>query len=399
MPLTNTHQRYGGIAKGFHWLMALMILTLIGLGLWAEDLPTGTEAELARKAWAFSVHKTLGVAAFFVALGRILWALAQPRPGLLNADRRLENFLAEAVHWLLYGAIVIVPLAGWISHAAAEGFAPIRWPLGQGLPLVPKSPAVEHLFATIHVVAGKVLIGAILLHAAGALKHHVIDRDATLRRMLPGTAAIGPLPAQHGHRAPALAAAGLWIATLALAVILAAPAQEGDAAAPPALAEVTSQWQVEEGEIAITVAQFGSEVTGRFADWTTGIAFDGDSVSGEAGSVTATVSIASLTLGSVTQQALGADFFDAGSFPTATFTGPITHAADGYEVNGTLTIKDQSLPVTLPFILSLTGDRAEMRGDVTLDRRDFGIGDNIADEATLGNTVAVKITLTAQRAE
>ena len=134
MPLTNTQIRYGGVAKTFHWLTALLILTLIVLGLVAEDLPYATDAELARKAWLFSLHKTLGVLVFFVALARILWAVSQPRPGLLNADKRAESFLAELVHWLLYGALVIVPLSGWIGHAAASGFAPIWWPLGQSVP-------------------------------------------------------------------------------------------------------------------------------------------------------------------------------------------------------------------------------------------------------------------------
>ena len=206
MPLTNTHSRYGGVTKFFHWVTALLILTLIALGVFAEDLPYDTDAELTRKAWFFSLHKTLGVLAFFVALARILWALIQPRPGLLNADKKLESFLAECVHWLLYGALVILPLSGWIGHAAASGFAPIWWPFGQNLPMVPKSKAVEHLFATIHVLSGQILIGTILLHFAGALKHHYIDRDSTLRRMLPGEAAIGALPDAVHSRKPIVTA-------------------------------------------------------------------------------------------------------------------------------------------------------------------------------------------------
>ena len=125
MALANTSQRYGSVTKTFHWLTALLILSLIGLGLFAEDLPYQTDAELARKAWFFSLHKTLGVLAFFVALMRILWAVSQPKPGLLNADKPMESFLAELVHWLLYGSLVIVPLSGWIGHAAASPSAQI----------------------------------------------------------------------------------------------------------------------------------------------------------------------------------------------------------------------------------------------------------------------------------
>ena len=174
MALTNTSIRYGGVTKFFHWLTALLILTLIALGLYASDLPHDTQAALTRKAWLFSLHKTLGVTVFFVALARIVWAFTQPKPGLLNADHRLESWLAETVHWVLYGSLVIVPLAGWINHAAASGFAPIWWPLGQSLPFIPKNTTVEHAFGALHVISGKLLIGALILHIAGAVKHHVV---------------------------------------------------------------------------------------------------------------------------------------------------------------------------------------------------------------------------------
>ncbi|MGB3246296.1 MAG: cytochrome b/b6 domain-containing protein, partial [Sulfitobacter sp.] len=180
MSFTNTAQRYGGVSKTFHWLTALLILTLIPLGWYADQLPYETSEQLARKAWLFSLHKTLGVTTFFVAVSRIAWALSQTKPGLLNANHKIESLTAETVHWLLYGALVIVPLSGWIGHAAASGFAPIWWPFGQGLPLVPKDTGVEHFFGSVHWVATKILIATILLHIAGALKHAVVDRDATL---------------------------------------------------------------------------------------------------------------------------------------------------------------------------------------------------------------------------
>ena len=398
MAISNTATRYGSVTKTFHWLTALLILTLIGLGLYAEDLPIDTDAELARKAFVFSLHKTMGVLVFFVALARILWALTQSRPGLLNADKRAESFLAELVHWVLYGAIVIVPLAGWISHAAAAGFAPIWWPFGQSLPLVPKSTAVEHFFGTVHVITGKVLIGAVILHIAGALKHHFIDRDATLRRMLPGTGDAPQPPAQSHSAAPLAAAAGVWVLAIALSALLAGGEEPAAAAEAPALEAVASDWTVQNGTISLKVIQFGNEVEGSFADWTSAITFDETINTGEAGSVTTTISIPSLTLGSVTKQALGADFLAANDYPTAVFDAVITHVSDGYEANGTLRIKENAVPVTLPFSLSIDGDTAEMRGDLTLDRRDFGVGDNVKDAKSLDFDVAVSIRLEAVRA-
>ncbi len=396
MALTNTAHRYGSISKCFHWLTALLILTLIPVGIYASNLPHDTGAELARKAWFFSLHKTLGVAVFFVALARILWAISQAKPGLLNADHRFESFAAETVHWLLYAALVFLPLSGWIAHAAAAGFAPIWWPFGQGLPLVPKSTGIEHFFGALHWLAGRVLILSLLLHIAGALKHHFIDRDATLRRMLPGEPSFGPLPAQHQSHAALITATTIWALAIVSAGFLASTGPK-DTAVPVALDKVASDWQVQNGSIDITVDQFGSEVTGHFADWTAAITFDEASDATTLGSVIATINVASLTLGSVTDQALGPDFFDRDSFPTAVFTADIQRAADGYDAIGSLTIKDSSLPVTLPFALTITGDSAKMRGALILDRRDFGIGKNISDEGSLAFAVKVNISLTATR--
>ncbi|MDF1727190.1 MAG: cytochrome b/b6 domain-containing protein [Sulfitobacter sp.] len=391
MSLTNTATRYGSITKTFHWVTALLILSLIPLGWYANQLPYETDPELARKAWFFSLHKTL------VAAARILWAVSQPKPGLLHADRRLESFAAETVHWLLYAALVLVPLSGWLSHAAAAGFAPIWWPLGQSLPLVPKSVSVEHAFASIHWIATKVLIAALLLHVAGALKHHLIDRDGTLRRMLPGRVTLPTLPPQRGSATPITAAVAIWAAVLVGGVVL-AQGEDGLAATPAAaLEEVASDWQVQEGSLGITVTQFGSEVSGQFEDWTAAITFDPDAPTREVGAVDVTVSIPSLSLGSVTQQAMGADFFDAPTFETAHYEAVLQRGVDGFETVGTLTIKERSVPLSFPFGLSIREGQAEMRADLILDRRDFAIGDNVKDEGSLAFAVRVAIRLTATR--
>lgn len=394
--LRNSGTRYGGVAKTFHWLTALLILTLIPMGWYANQLPYETDVQLAQKAWLFSLHKTFGVMAFFVALARILWALSQPKPGLLNADNKRESFAAEVVHWMLYGALVLVPLSGWISHAAAAGFAPIWWPLGQNLPLVPKSVGVEHFFVAVHFVATKVLIAALLLHIAGAVKHHFIDKDATLRRMLPGAVALPPLPNQHSSHIPLFSATGLWLAAIALAGVLAF-SSESDAIEVATLDEVSSDWTVTAGSIDITVVQFGSEVTGSFADWTAAITFDETLTTEQVGNVITTISIPSLTLGSVTDQAMGADFFDAANHATAVFDAAINQGVDEYEAVGTLTIKGSSMPLSMPFALVIEEDTAEMSALLTLDRRDFGVGANMADESSLAFAVKVAIQLSATR--
>jgi cytochrome b561/polyisoprenoid-binding protein YceI len=406
MPITNTPTTYGAVTKSFHWLTALLILAAIPLGYFANDLAhqvrdpdiAATDAQVARATLLFSLHKTVGVAVFLVALLRILWALSQRKPGLLNGDKRAEAGLAATMHWLLYGSLLLVPLSGWIHHAATTGFAPIWWPFGQSLPFVPKDAALAGLFATLHHLFQWVLFGALALHITGALKHHLLDRDATLRRMLPGETPARPAERQPGHAVPVLAALVVWGATLGTAGALGWFAPE---ARPQtvALDAVESGWQVQEGRLEITVSQMGSEVTGRFADWTADITYaETPDAEGRHGAVTVTVAIPSLSLGSVTDQAMGSEFFDAENHPRATFEADILSAQDGHVARGTLTIKGQSVPVEMPFDLALDGDTARAQGGLTVDRRDFNIGLGTTDEGTLGFTVDISFELTAQRA-
>ncbi len=397
MGFSNTDRSYGGVTKTFHWLTALLILTAFPLGMIANDLPFDTDAALARKVLVFSLHKTVGVTAFVVALARILWALTQTKPGLLNADNRIEAFLAELIHWMLYAGMLIVPLSGWLHHAATTGFAPIWWPFGQSLPFVPKSEAVGEFFAAWHWVFTKVLGLSVLLHIAGAVKHRVIDRDQTIARMWFGPAPDAALPDQHHSRAPLLAAAGIFAAAMALGSVLGLSTSHAPAPAGAPQAVAASEWQVQEGSIAITVKQMGSLITGSFADWTAVIGFDETATDGRHGTADVTISTGSLSLGSVTAQATAPDFFHTAEFPTAQFFAELTSTDAGYVATGALTIKGKTVPVTMPFDLTIVDGVARVSGQVTLNRQDFGIGESYPDEGSVGFDVVVDIALTATR--
>ncbi|KJS43793.1 MAG: cytochrome [Roseovarius sp. BRH_c41] len=403
MQITNSATSYGSITKSFHWLTALLILSNLPLGWLATQVAhqieaTPTEDLIARATVLFSLHKTLGVAIFFVALARIVWAISQPKPGLLNGDRTIEAWAAETVHWLLYGSLVLVPLSGWVHHAATSGFAPIWWPLGQNLPLVPKSETLSEIASTLHFVLMLVLAAAITAHVAGALKHHLLDGDATLRRMLPGRMDAIPTANQPNHALPLVAALAIWLGAVGGATWL-GWFGAAETSSPATLAAVESDWQVESGQLQVTVQQLGSAVTGSFADWTANIAYsESPDDAGQHGTVEVTVGIASLSLGSVTQQAMGTDFFNTSEFPTARFAADLMATESGPVARGTLTIRDQSVPVEMPFDLTITGDTAIAQGTLTLDRRNFNVGNGVKDEKSLGFGVDVSFDLTATRA-
>lgn len=406
MPFANTSHSFGSLTRSLHWLTALLILTAMPLGLYANSLPVDTAAAVAFKAQLFSVHKTIGVAAFFTALIRILAALAQSRPLPLHPDRIWETRAAEAVHWMLYISLLAVPLTGWIHHAAITGFAPILWPFGQTLPFVPKSEAVARAASAAHWVFTKLLAAAILLHIAGALKHHIIDRDTTLMRMLRGTIAPAPHPAppakpKHSAKAPLMAALVIYAAGAGLAASLitpppTAPQTATQTAATPTAATPAGNWQVTGGTLGFDITQMGAAVSAGFARWTADITFQKTPVDGRHGQVNVSIDLASLTLGAVTDQAKSADFLDVATHPTAIFAADILAADAGYTARGTLTLHGQTRPVTLAFTLEFAGEVAHMRGSLTLDRRDFAIGSGFGDEATVGFAVIVNVDLTAK---
>ena len=389
-----TETAYSTKIKLFHWLTALLVLSIIPLGILASDAPFETDAQIATKTLLFSMHKTLGVAVFLVALARIAYALTQTKPAPLHPKRRVETLLAEFVHWLLYISLVLVPLTGWIHHSAAAASAPIWIPFANHLPFIPVDPTVSDLFSGLHWLWSKVMVVSILLHFAGAMKHHVIDKDETLRRMWFGHNAY-TARAQGVQRNSAMIALAIYAAVAGIGASFGILGQEKTISSP-SLSTVSSEWTVQDGTIAISVTQLGNVVTGQFDDWTAAITFD-ENATGSVGRVKTTINVGTLTLGSVSDQAMGKDFFDLVTFPIATFTADLVKLEGVYLAEGTLAIKGARVPVTLPFDLTLDADTATMVGTVSLDRRDFAIGKSMADESNLGFGVDVTINLTATR--
>lgn len=409
MILRNTPATYGLVAQCLHWLVAALIALLLALGFWMTRLPLGDEAEVQRVVFFYSLHKTIGIATFVFVLLRLVWAAISVRPRPLNADRPLEAFAAASVHWLLYAAILLMPLSGWLHHAAHSATAPIWWPpglsLGQELPLIPKSDSLSHLFGMVHQSLAWLILGILALHVGGALKHALIDRDGTLARMLPFVRPPAPAQAaatrEGSHRAPFLAAMAVLTATLALAVALAlAEGMEGGGPWQAAGPAGPGGWTVdhEESRLAIAVGLMGSRVSGRFERWDADIVFDPDATEGNR--VEVRIDTASLRLGDVTEQARGPAYLDAEQFPEARFVAERFEHEGGtaWLALGRLSLRGQEAAVTLPFDLRIEGDHATMSGQVSLDRMTFGIGSEaMPGEDSLAFMVDVSVTLAARR--
>jgi len=269
---------------------------------------------------------------------------------------------------------------------------------------VPKDQAIAAAFAGLHMVMERVMVVAILLHVAGALKHHFIDRDSTLRRMLPGTgpgtgtSPISPAYSRQHPLIPALSALAILIAAFSAGIGAGFGRHEPQINPPPtALPQTASDWTLASGSsLDLTITLFGSLLTGSFTDWSADITFTDPTQPGPAGQVVVTINIATLTLGSVSRQAMGPDYFDVERFPTASFTAALVKTATGYTATGPLTIRDQSVATTLPFTLTISEGTATMTANLSLNRLDFGVGASLPDESTLGFAVDLSIALEAQ---
>ena len=413
--LANTRETYGLVHQLLHWITAGLILFMIPLGIYMHELPVATPGEVADKVWLYSLHKTVGVTVLFVALARVAWALMQPHPNLIHGG--WEAFAAKTVHWLLYGAIVAMPVFGWLHHAALDGYAPIWWERvlpgdWDTLPFVPKSPALAAFFGIAHKVTGLALIGALLLHVGGALKHALIDRDRTLSRMVPGAyAETGHAPSPKGYGRSSVAAAAV-VAVLGLGVIAGAygftsggrgqaSVVAAGAAVPvsPAKAAVpAAAWTIdrERSGLKIEVTQLGSPVEGTFADWSADVTFDPSRL--EEARIEAEIAIASLALGDVSERATSDEFLGAAANPTARFVSDeVVKAGDGYEARGRLTLAGLEKPFVLPFTFEERDGRAIVTAEGTIQRLDFEVGTGFADDSSVGRAVRVIVTIEAAR--
>lgn len=165
-----------------HWIVGLGMIGLIAVGMYM------TRVEDARSL--YPIHKSVGVLLFVVILWRAVVRLRKGWPENISTGAKWEHGLSRVIHWVLILGTIAMPISGMMdSFMGGRGISVF------GLELLPSNigdngrPAainetLANLGETIHGVFGRVLIVAILLHIAGALKHHFIDRDGTLRRML-----------------------------------------------------------------------------------------------------------------------------------------------------------------------------------------------------------------------
>jgi len=173
--------------------MAGFILFQLGLGFYSVRLLTGQDSDtLVERFYIVQTHKSWGVLIFTLALIRVAWRLANPRPSLPADMGSLERALAEGTHIALYVLVVSMPLTGWLYVSASTlqdsyGIKNMVFGLFElPDPFVPGSKELETVLGNIHSFFAFSMATIVSLHILAAVKHQIIDRDGLLRRMVLG---------------------------------------------------------------------------------------------------------------------------------------------------------------------------------------------------------------------
>lgn len=169
-PLYDTADHYGLISRFNHWLGAALVLVLLGIGLYFEDMPKGPD-----KLYWMKLHIAIGALAFLLLAFRIGWRLVSTGPRAFAQAAALQ-YLTRAVHIVLLLGIGILivsgPFAVWTGGRAIEVFGWFALPSPTG-----EMRDLHELLETVHVVTAKVMLVAIILHVIGAFKHLIFEPE------------------------------------------------------------------------------------------------------------------------------------------------------------------------------------------------------------------------------
>ncbi len=171
---------YDFISRFNHWIIALAVIGMLAFGTYLADfVPRGPE-----KGALINIHKAIGVLVLVFGLWRVGWRLAQGFPEPAGPAPNWQHLIAKLTHWMLILGIIVMPVSGMMMSLFGGHDISVF-----GLFVIPgqeENRALSSAAGGIHAIFSKVLIAFIVLHILGALKHHLIDKDATLVRMTSG---------------------------------------------------------------------------------------------------------------------------------------------------------------------------------------------------------------------
>ena len=194
----NNNTKYTNVAIVLHWLIGIAILFMFVLGWFMTELPKetpkttsfdifnlglitwGVEEEQSQRSFYFNLHKSVGLSLLMLIVLRMYWRFTHRPPAFLSSMKLWEKRLAKATHHSLYLLMFLIPLSGIIMSAGSK--YGIKW---FGIKVIPgfDDKAIRELFYEFHEIFGLLLLLILILHILGAVKHSIVNKDGTLRRM------------------------------------------------------------------------------------------------------------------------------------------------------------------------------------------------------------------------
>lgn len=181
--MLDTKEKFSHLTVSLHWLVGVTIIALLAVGIYMEE----NEADAL-----YLIHKSIGVLIFIAVLWRVIWRVRNGWPKPAGNYKKVERVLSKITHWILIIGTVLMPVSGMLmSGAGGHGFGIFGLELVAMNPdplnpeeMIPLNQSLAELGHILHGAGGNLMILAILLHILGAFKHHLVDKDGTLRRML-----------------------------------------------------------------------------------------------------------------------------------------------------------------------------------------------------------------------
>jgi cytochrome b561 len=179
MPGADRTHGYTPVAKLLHWLTAVLVLGMLGVGLWMVGLPIGLT-----KLYVYAWHKWIGLTVLVLAVLRLMWRIYRAPPPLPATVTAWERRLAPWGHAALLVLLLAMPVSGWLMSSAAG--VSVRWFGMIDLPdLVPRDPLTFEMLRTLHHWLAWTLMAVLALHVAAVVHHDLLRRDGIFRRMSP----------------------------------------------------------------------------------------------------------------------------------------------------------------------------------------------------------------------
>ena len=392
------NKRYTSVAISLHWLIAFFLIGLLAMGKYMTHLDETDPLRFTLTQW----HKSFGITVFFLAVVRVLWRFTHRPPALPVNTPHFQSAASHATHLLMYLLMVVIPVSGWVFVSVSPLnletvlYGVVPWPHISFLSSIPEKEALSVQAGQLHMWLANTLLLLILLHVCAALFHQLVQRDRLLSRMWVSDGHRDARDLNHGIVAGFLLifAGGLFLydstnqAESVNEDVVSAndsgvsgageSVTDSSSAASSANSNAVSGTASVPAQVGFTAIQSSAPLIGKFTEVSVDLFID--EANPERSTLSATVATASVSSGDsqLDGTMVTSGWFASDEFPEATFLSSTFEQIDNssYRVTGDMTIKGTTREVE--FVLLL--EAGVGRGEFSIDRVDYGVGDQGQDE-------------------